>query len=64
VNEILNFTEQKVFEEVMSELKADGFVTENETHYHLTSDGLFWGNNISREVLTTVVEKTLEVTKK
>lgn len=64
VNEILNFTEQKVFEEVMSELKADGFVTENETHYNLTSDGLFWGNNISREVLTTVVEKTLEITKK
>ncbi|MGL6066617.1 MAG: radical SAM protein [Cetobacterium sp.] len=64
VNEILNSDEILVLKDIMFELKSEGFLTENETHYELTSDGLFWGNNISREILTTVVEKTLNKSEK
>ncbi|MDX8335463.1 radical SAM protein [Candidatus Cetobacterium colombiensis] len=59
VNEILTSDEKIVFNNVISELKDNNFILEDETYYRLTEDGLFWGNNISREILTTIVEKTL-----
>ncbi|MGL5088565.1 MAG: radical SAM protein [Cetobacterium sp.] len=59
VDEILTSEEILVLKDVMSELKNEGFLIEDETHYELTRDGLFWGNNISREIITTIVERTL-----
>ena len=44
----------------MTKLKDGGYVVENEKTYTLTEDGVFWGNNISREVLVRLVEGTLE----
>ncbi|WP_297595925.1 coproporphyrinogen-III oxidase family protein [uncultured Cetobacterium sp.] len=52
--------EKKIFEEIMTKLKDGGYVVENEKTYTLTEDGVFWGNNISREVLVRLVEGTLE----
>lgn len=64
VRQILNGEEIVIFEDTISKLKDNNFILEDETHYNLTENGLFWGNNISREILTTVVEKTLESIKK
>ena len=64
VNELLTPEEKVIFEEIVSNLKDNNFIFETKEHYTLTDDGLFWGNNISREILTTVVEKTLGTIKK
>lgn len=64
VNEFLTPEEKVIFEEIVSNLKDNNFIFETKEHYTLTEDGLFWGNNISREILTTVVEKTLGTIKK
>lgn len=64
VNELLTPEEKVIFEEIVSNLKDNNFIFETNEHYTLTEDGLFWGNNISREILTTVVEKTLGTIKK
>ena len=64
VNDILTSEEIVIFEEVISKLKENNFILEDMTYYKLTEKGLFWGNNISREILTTVVEKTLGLIKK
>lgn len=64
VNELLTPEEKVIFEEMVSNLKDNNFIFETKEHYTLTEDGLFWGNNISREILTTVVEKTLGTIKK
>lgn len=64
VNELLTPEEKVIFEEIVSNLKDNNFIFETKEHYTLTEDGLFWGNNISREILTTVVEKTLGTIKK
>lgn len=64
VNELLTPEEKVSFEEIVSNLKDNNFIFETKEHYTLTEDGLFWGNNISREILTTVVEKTLGTIKK
>lgn len=64
VNELLTPEEKVIFEEIVLNLKDNNFIFETKEHYTLTEDGLFWGNNISREILTTVVEKTLGTIKK
>ncbi|MGL5671015.1 MAG: radical SAM protein, partial [Cetobacterium sp.] len=64
VKDILTSEEMIAFEELLFELKENNFILEDKEHYKLTEDGLFWGNNISREILTTVVEKTLGLIKK
>ncbi|WP_418964465.1 radical SAM protein [Cetobacterium sp.] len=64
VDEILNSEEKVVFKDLISELKDSKFILESDKEYSLTEDGLFWGNNISREILITIVEKTLGLTKK
>ena len=64
VNELLTSEEKVIFEEIVLNLKDNNFIFETKEHYTLTEDGLFWGNNISREILTTVVEKTLGTIKK
>ncbi|MGL4910295.1 MAG: radical SAM protein, partial [Cetobacterium sp.] len=61
VNQILNFEEKEVFENLVKELKAEGYIDEDESNYKLTENGLFWGNNISREIITNIVEKTLGI---
>ena len=42
-----------VFEELLFKLKENNLMLEDKEYYKLTEDGLFWGNNISREILTT-----------
>lgn len=56
-----NLTEKEleIFKETIEKMKDKNLILENENNYSLTRDGLFWGNNVSREILVDLVEKTL-----
>ena len=41
----------------MRELQEKNLMKEDEKNYLFTEDGIFWGNNISREILIEVIEK-------
>ncbi|MEG0300680.1 radical SAM protein [Cetobacterium sp.] len=60
VEDILLENEKKAFENIIETLKEAHFIIESEDAYALTEDGVFWGNNISREILVRLVEATLE----
>ncbi|MEG0069251.1 MAG: radical SAM protein [Cetobacterium sp.] len=60
VENILLENEKKAFEKIIETLKKAHFIIESEDAYTLTEDGVFWGNNISREILVRLVEATLE----
>nr|WP_307775374.1 radical SAM protein [uncultured Cetobacterium sp.] len=52
--------EIEIFNRIMSQLEEKELIEDVGSSYKLTEDGLFWGNNISREVLVKLVEETLE----
>ena len=56
-----NLTEKEleIFKETIEKMKDKNLILEDENNYSLTRDGLFWGNNVSREILVDLVEKTL-----
>lgn len=59
---IIPYLEEKeieIFNETINKLKEKNLIVENNENYSLTRDGLFWGNNITREILVDLVEKTL-----
>lgn len=60
IENILLEDEKKAFENIIKKLKEKDFIVETEEAYTLTEDGVFWGNNISREILVGLVEATLE----
>ena len=51
--------EIEIFNETMNKLKEQNLIIENDKDYSLTRSGLFWGNNITREILTDLVQNTL-----
>ncbi len=55
----LEEVEIKIFNETINRLKENELIIEDEENYFLTRNGLFWGNNITREILTDLVENTL-----
>lgn len=57
VKNILNEKEYEIFIKVMRELQEKNLMKEDEKNYLFTEDGIFWGNNISREILIEVIEK-------
>lgn len=61
VEAILTLEEKELFKNIIDNLKKEGFILEQEDKYRLTEDGIFWGNNLSREILTQIVEGTLEI---
>ena len=57
LKDILKEEELKFFRERMKEYEEKGLVKENEESYVLTTDGIFWGNNLSSDVIIYVLEK-------
>lgn len=57
LKDILKEEELKFFRERMKEYEEKGLVKENEESYVLTTDGVFWGNNLSSDVIIYVLEK-------
>lgn len=55
---LLTEKEREIFNGVVEKLKSQNLIVENEKEFSLTKEGLFWGNNISREILVELVEKT------
>lgn len=54
---ILKEEELKYFAEKMEEYEEKGLVKENDDNYTLTTEGVFWGNNLSGDVIIYVMEK-------
>lgn len=54
---ILKEEELKYFAEKMGEYEEKGLVKENDDNYTLTTEGVFWGNNLSGDVIIYVMEK-------
>ena len=57
LKDILKEDELKFFRERMKEYEEKGLLKENEESYVLTTDGVFWGNNLSSDVIIYVLEK-------
>jgi oxygen-independent coproporphyrinogen-3 oxidase len=51
VKNILNDSEYTLFAEKMGEYVGKELLTEDKDNYYLTSDGIFWGNNMSKTLL-------------
>ena len=54
---ILKEEELKYFAEKMGEYEDKGLVKENDDNYTLTTEGVFWGNNLSSDAIIYVMEK-------
>lgn len=61
VKTLLEEKELKVFNEILLDLKANGYMLEDKNNYLLTEKGLFWGNNIAQLIFNTVIEKTIKL---
>lgn len=48
-------SEKREFLKLMEEFKRDGLLLEKAGSYMLTKDGLFWGNNMGREILKVML---------
>ncbi len=58
----LGLDDDSVLREQMERFVAHGFLQPTNDHtYELTADGVFWGNNIAVEVLTSTINLELEV---
>ncbi|MGL5578042.1 MAG: radical SAM protein, partial [Fusobacteriaceae bacterium] len=55
----LTVEERTIFMDKVQELKERKLLSEDENNYNLTEEGIFWGNNIAREVVTEILDKTL-----
>lgn len=49
-------SEKREFLKLMDEFKKDGLLLEKDGSYLLTKDGLFWGNNMGREILRVMLK--------
>lgn len=56
---ILTVEEREVFLNKIEDLKVRKLITEEQEYYSLTEEGIFWGNNIAREIVIDILEKTL-----
>lgn len=57
IKNILNDKEYEIFVEKMSEYVDKKLLTEEITTYSLTSDGIFWGNNMSKGLLKYMADR-------
>ena len=57
VKEILSEEEYKYFAEKMKDYENKNLLTEDENSYTLTKDGVFWGNNLSSDIIIYILEK-------
>ncbi len=57
VKDILSETEYRYFTEKIEDYKKEGLIVETEEAYNLTKDGVFWGNNLSSDIIISVLEK-------
>ncbi|MDR3259987.1 MAG: radical SAM protein [Fusobacteriaceae bacterium] len=60
IKKFLTEEEYSLFVEKMNIYKDNDFIREDEKSYQLTKDGIFWGNNISSEVIIYILEKTMK----
>lgn len=60
VQEILMENEYKLFEEKMKDYELKGLLKESVDSYGLTKDGIFWGNNLSSDIISYILEKLFE----
>lgn len=56
---MLEKREKEIFTSIIDEFKEKKLINETIDNYTLTKDGLFWGNNISRDILVRLIEETL-----
>ena len=52
IAKILNEKEMKIYSEKMKDYIGLGYMTDSGDTFTLTREGIFWGNNISKDVLT------------
>ena len=57
VKNILSEEEYKYFAEKMRDYESKGLLDEKENSFVLTQEGIFWGNNISSDIIIYVMEK-------
>lgn len=57
VKNILNKKEYELFAEKMNEYVDKNLLTEEKNSYSLTSDGIFWGNNMSKGLLKHMADR-------
>ena len=57
VQEMLSQEEYGYFHEKMKDYEEKGLVVIDETSYNLTKLGIFWGNNISSEIIIYIMER-------
>ena len=57
VKDILSEEEYKHFAEKMRDYQSKGLLNEKEDSFVLTQDGIFWGNNISSDIIIYVMEQ-------
>lgn len=57
VRNILSEEEYKYFAEKMKDYEKKGLLNEKEDSFVLTQSGIFWGNNISSDIIIYVMEK-------
>lgn len=57
VKGILSEEEYKHFADKMTSYEKEGLLTEKEDSYVLTQDGVFWGNNISSDIIVYIMEQ-------
>lgn len=57
VKGVLNDEEYKHFADKMKDYENKGLLTEKEDSFVLTQDGVFWGNNISSDIIVYVMEQ-------
>lgn len=60
VKDILTEKEFKYFQERMEMYQNKGVIITNGENYNLTLDGVFWGNNISNDIISYIVKKIFE----
>ena len=56
IKKLLSEEEYKCFIEKILEYRSKGLVEEKDEKLILTNDGIFWGNNISNEIIDYIVE--------
>ena len=57
VKEILSSKEYEYFTEKMKDYEEKGLLIEKEGSYNLTKDGVFWGNNLSSDIILYILER-------
>lgn len=57
VKEILSSKEYEYFAEKMKDYEEKGLLVEKEESYDLTKDGVFWGNNLSSDIILYILER-------